>query len=163
MHIMALRELRTDALEDLCTYEQLELLNSVDSLRSQGISHYVSLPQIIVCEDQSSSKSSVLEAICGVSFPIRSSLCTEKLANFLWSALRERPEDRESTTGLLNHPFLVGRRGGVPCWSQCLQRSRVVKQQLVKQRRNIKYVFVYREAMCLIYWISNSRIHDNKE
>ncbi|KAL5338291.1 serine protein kinase [Aspergillus crustosus] len=33
---------------------------------------------------------------------------TEKLANFLWSALQERPEDRESTTGLLNHPFLVG-------------------------------------------------------
>ena len=33
---------------------------------------------------------------------------TEKLANFLWSALQERPEDRESTTGLLNHSFLVG-------------------------------------------------------
>ncbi|KAL4968651.1 serine protein kinase [Aspergillus stella-maris] len=33
---------------------------------------------------------------------------TKKLANFLWSALQERPEDRESTTGLLNHPFLVG-------------------------------------------------------
>ncbi|KAJ5580230.1 uncharacterized protein N7459_006215 [Penicillium hispanicum] len=33
---------------------------------------------------------------------------TEKLANFLWSMLQERPEDRESTTGLLNHSFLVG-------------------------------------------------------
>ncbi|CAG7958769.1 unnamed protein product [Penicillium olsonii] len=33
---------------------------------------------------------------------------TEELANFLWSALHERPEDRESTTGLLNHSFLVG-------------------------------------------------------
>lgn len=33
---------------------------------------------------------------------------TEKFANFLWSMLQERPEDRESTTGLLNHSFLVG-------------------------------------------------------
>lgn len=33
---------------------------------------------------------------------------TEKLANFLWAAFQERPEDRESTTGLLDHSFLVG-------------------------------------------------------
>lgn len=33
---------------------------------------------------------------------------TEKFANFLWSMLQERPEDRESTTGLLSHLFLVG-------------------------------------------------------
>jgi GTPase SAR1 family protein len=34
------------------------------------------LPQIIVCGDQSSGKSSVLEAISGVSFPVKSGLCT---------------------------------------------------------------------------------------
>lgn len=66
----------TDALSGLCTQEQLDLLNSIDTLRLQGISHYVSLPQIIVCGDQSSGKSSVLEAISGVSFPVRSNLCT---------------------------------------------------------------------------------------
>ncbi|CAG8013332.1 unnamed protein product [Penicillium salamii] len=58
------------ALDALCTQEQLDLLDSVDTLRSQGISHYVSLPQIIVCGDQSSGKRSVLEAISGVSFPV---------------------------------------------------------------------------------------------
>ena len=66
----------TDALNGLCSQDQLDLLDSIDCLRSQGISHYVSLPQIIVCGDQSSGKSSVLEAISGVSFPIKSSLCT---------------------------------------------------------------------------------------
>ncbi|KAJ5471838.1 hypothetical protein N7539_008781, partial [Penicillium diatomitis] len=61
---------------DLCSEEQLDLLNSIDTLRSQGIDHYVSLPQIIVCGDQSSGKSSVLEAISGVTFPVKSNLCT---------------------------------------------------------------------------------------
>ncbi|KAF8856366.1 dynamin family protein [Acephala macrosclerotiorum] len=73
---MVLKPFHTDALNGLCSKDQLDLLNSVDCLRSQGISHYVSLPQIIVCGDQSSGKSSVLEAISGVSFPIKSNLCT---------------------------------------------------------------------------------------
>ncbi|KAL7791887.1 P-loop containing nucleoside triphosphate hydrolase protein [Trichoderma ceciliae] len=73
---MVLTELISESLDGLCSKEQLELLNTVDSLRSQGISHYISLPQIIVCGDQSSGKSSVLEAISGVSFPVKSGLCT---------------------------------------------------------------------------------------
>lgn len=73
---MVLKGFQTDALNELCSKDQLDLLNSVDCLRSQGISHYVSLPQIIVCGDQSSGKSSVLEAISGVSFPVKSNLST---------------------------------------------------------------------------------------
>ena len=73
---MVLKPFYTDALNGLCSQDQLDLLDSVDCLRSQGISHYVSLPQIIVCGDQSSGKSSVLEAISGVSFPTKSNLCT---------------------------------------------------------------------------------------
>jgi GTP-binding protein EngB required for normal cell division len=73
---MVSRPFHTDALNGLCSKDQLDLLDSVDCLRSQGISHYVSLPQIIVCGDQSSGKSSVLEAISGVSFPIKGNLCT---------------------------------------------------------------------------------------
>src|SRR5271155_227195 len=58
------------------TGEELGLLDAIDSLRSQGVSHYVSLPQLIVCGDQSSGKSSVLEAISGVPFPRNDTLCT---------------------------------------------------------------------------------------
>lgn len=73
---MVLKPFNTEIINGLCSKDQLDLLDSVDRLRSQGIDHYVSLPQIIVCGDQSSGKSSVLEAISGVSFPIKGNLCT---------------------------------------------------------------------------------------
>ncbi|KAK3306411.1 P-loop containing nucleoside triphosphate hydrolase protein [Chaetomium strumarium] len=66
----------SDTLSGLCSKDQLMLLDSIDRLRLQGINNYISLPQIIVCGDQSSGKSSVLEAISGVSFPVKSNLCT---------------------------------------------------------------------------------------
>ncbi|KAI1869416.1 hypothetical protein JX265_006506 [Neoarthrinium moseri] len=56
--------------------EHRDMLDVIDTLRSQGISRYVDLPQIIVCGDQSSGKSSVLEAISRVDFPTKDGLCT---------------------------------------------------------------------------------------
>ena len=52
------------------------MLDIVDKLRSGGVSRYIDLPQIIVCGDQSSGKSSVLEAISGMAFPAKDNLCT---------------------------------------------------------------------------------------
>lgn len=71
---MLLKRFQTNALNELCFKNQLNLLNSVDCLRSQNINHYVSLPQIIVCGDQSSEKSSVLKAISDVFFSVKSNL-----------------------------------------------------------------------------------------
>jgi hypothetical protein len=56
--------------------EHRDLLDIIDRLRSQGISQFVDLPQIIVCGDQSSGKSSALEAASGLSFPAKDNLCT---------------------------------------------------------------------------------------
>ncbi|KAJ4393762.1 hypothetical protein N0V93_002977 [Gnomoniopsis smithogilvyi] len=53
-----------------------DLLDIVDKLRSRGVSHYVDLPQIIVCGSQSSGKSSTLESLSGISFPTSEGLCT---------------------------------------------------------------------------------------
>uniref|UniRef100_A0A8H7K290 Dynamin-type G domain-containing protein n=1 Tax=Bionectria ochroleuca TaxID=29856 RepID=A0A8H7K290_BIOOC len=62
--------------ESLQSKDHKDLLDVVDKLRLKGISRYVDLPQIIVCGDQSSGKSSVLEPISGMSFPTKDNLCT---------------------------------------------------------------------------------------
>jgi GTPase SAR1 family protein len=73
---MVTDEFDTSALDALRSSEQQGLLDEIDSLRLQGISEFIFLPQIVVCGDQSSGKSSVLEAISGVPFPRNDTLCT---------------------------------------------------------------------------------------
>jgi hypothetical protein len=69
-------DLGLPSLQKLQSAEQMELLDVVDSLRACGLSEIVALPQLIVCGDQSSGKSSVLEAISGIPFPKQDTLCT---------------------------------------------------------------------------------------
>ncbi|KIV81523.1 hypothetical protein PV11_03701 [Exophiala sideris] len=55
---------------------QSEIMDLLDSFKDLGINHQVNVPQIIVCGDQSSGKSSVLEGITRFDFPIKGGLCT---------------------------------------------------------------------------------------
>jgi hypothetical protein len=64
-----------DAMSQLQS-QQSELLDKIDELRAIGVGGLVELPQIIVCGNQSSGKSSVLEAISRVRFPAKSNVCT---------------------------------------------------------------------------------------
>jgi hypothetical protein len=52
---MVTESLDTAPVENMQSSDNLGLLDVIDS--SLGVSHYVSLPQIIVCGDQSSGKS----------------------------------------------------------------------------------------------------------
>ena len=53
--------------------ERLELLNDIDRFREHGLDN---LPQIVVCGDTSSGKSSVLGALSGIPFPVSGTMCT---------------------------------------------------------------------------------------
>lgn len=53
--------------------DRLDLLNDIDRFRQDGLHH---LPQIVVCGDTSSGKSSVLGALSGIQFPVSGTVCT---------------------------------------------------------------------------------------
>ncbi|OLL24579.1 Interferon-induced GTP-binding protein Mx2 [Neolecta irregularis DAH-3] len=59
------------------TMDHSRLLDKVDKLRALQMNSVISLPQIVVCGDQSSGKSSVLEALTQIPFPRSDGLCTK--------------------------------------------------------------------------------------
>jgi hypothetical protein len=66
----------TSSLKALQSDDQRKVMDIVDKLRRTGLSGVVGLPQLVVCGDQSSGKSSVLEAITEIPFPRKENLCT---------------------------------------------------------------------------------------
>lgn len=63
-------------LSSLRSQEQLDFLDEIDILSRSGIGEHISLLQIVVCGDQSSRKSSSLEAISGVLCPRKDTIGT---------------------------------------------------------------------------------------
>ncbi|KAF3926374.1 Dynamin [Arthrobotrys entomopaga] len=68
---------RTILLDDTIGIEEHRiLLDKIDKLRELGVNKILGLPQVVVTGDQSSGKSSVLEALTGLPLPRSSGLCT---------------------------------------------------------------------------------------
>lgn len=68
--------LTCDSLEALQNSEHRDLMDLVDGLRQAGLKSVLQLPQTVVCGDQFSGKSSVLEAITEIPFSPKKNLCT---------------------------------------------------------------------------------------
>lgn len=77
------------SIENLQNAVQREVLDIVSKLREAGLGDILELPQIVVCGDQSSGKSSVLEAISELAFPRKEGLCTRFATEVV---LRDEPE-----------------------------------------------------------------------
>ena len=66
----------TASMKALLSADQSQIMDFVDHLRRLGLNGIIRLPQLVVCGDQSSGKSSVLEAIAEIPFPRKENLCT---------------------------------------------------------------------------------------
>lgn len=69
-------QLDSSILEQLNTKDAKLLHDLTDKLTSCGVGKFVNLPQIVVVGAQSAGKSSVLEAISHVRFPVKAGVCT---------------------------------------------------------------------------------------
>lgn len=94
---MADTQAAKESLEELQSAEQRQLMDLVDSLRRSGLSSVLPLPQIVVCGDQSSGKSSVLEAITEIPFPRKENLCTR----FATEIIMKRGDSRQITCKII--------------------------------------------------------------
>ncbi|KAL4879270.1 P-loop containing nucleoside triphosphate hydrolase protein [Aspergillus karnatakaensis] len=81
------------AATDLHNEKRALVLEVIDKLRELGVSESVSLPQLVVVGDQSSGKSSLLEGLTGLSFPVASDLCTRFATQIV---LRRAPSDESA-------------------------------------------------------------------
>ncbi|KAK6864630.1 hypothetical protein PG990_005928 [Apiospora arundinis] len=80
--------------KDLQSHDHKVLMDIIDGLRSKGVSRYIDLPQIVACGGQSSGKSSVLQAISGLSFPVGTNLTTTFATELVLRHTTETSEER---------------------------------------------------------------------
>ncbi|OAA37037.1 Dynamin, GTPase domain protein [Metarhizium rileyi] len=84
-------QLNSSILSQLNTKDAKLLHDLTDKLTSCGVGKFVNLPQIVVVGEQSVGKSSVLEAISHVRFPVKANVCTRVATELV---LRRAPVSR---------------------------------------------------------------------
>jgi hypothetical protein len=85
-------------LAGLQTDQSSRRLNQIDRIRARGVGDHISLPQLVVCGDQSTGKSSVLEGATGIPFPRQEGVCTRFATEII---LRHQPGANRITAEIL--------------------------------------------------------------
>lgn len=83
-------------------------LDKIDKLRELGVAKFVALPQLVVVGDQSSGKSSVLEAVMELPLPRDSGLCTRFATNITF---RRSPQTSIAVSIIPGHSISREGRG----------------------------------------------------
>jgi GTPase SAR1 family protein len=90
----------TTSLDQFQTEDQRHVLDTVAQIRKCGLDGVLSLPQLVVCGDQSAGKSSVMEALTEIPFPRNDSLCTRFATEV---TLRRGPLDQLTLSIIPDH------------------------------------------------------------
>lgn len=105
------------SLEDLQTEDQRVVLDTVSQVRKCGLDSILSLPQIVVCGDQSAGKSSVLEALTEIPFPRNDNLCTRFATEI---SLRREPVTRLTIRVIPDSSRPQEEQDAIKAFSECI-------------------------------------------
>lgn len=86
--------------------DKSKLFDIIDKFRENGIHEDISLPQLVVVGDQSSGKSSLLEALTRLPFPVAGTLCTRFATQIVFRRSAPGEADRIKVT------IIPSERGG---------------------------------------------------
>ncbi|KAF8414815.1 putative interferon-induced GTP-binding protein Mx [Terfezia claveryi] len=78
--------------------DKSKLFDIIDKFRENGIHEDISLPQLVVVGDQSSGKSSLLEALTRLPFPVAGTLCTRFATQIVFRRSAPGEPDRIKVT-----------------------------------------------------------------
>lgn len=107
----------TSSLEGLQSPEQRNVLNIVDQLRKYNLESVLSLPQLVVCGDQSAGKSSVLEALTEIPFPRNDNLCTRFATEII---LRRATSDGITIRVIPDHERPAAERNSIEAFKESI-------------------------------------------
>ncbi|KIW64820.1 hypothetical protein PV04_09727 [Phialophora macrospora] len=107
----------TTSLDQFQTEEQRHVLDTVAQIRKCGLDGVVSLPQLVVCGDQSAGKSSVMEALTEIPFPRNDNLCTRFATEI---TLRRGPIDQLTLSIIPDHQRPSAERAAIQAFNETI-------------------------------------------